>query len=458
MASILVVDDELSMREFLSILLEKQGHHVFTAGDPQRALATADSHQLDLVITDIRMGSMSGLDLLKDLKDRYADLPVLLITAFASPEDAVSAMKNGAFDYITKPFKVDEIIAVVNAALQAPTAPATASRQQSPSHDIIGNSPEMLKIFDLINRIAPTHANVLIYGESGTGKELVAKAIHKSSKAAANAFVPITCNAIPETLFESELFGHVKGSFTGATANTVGLFGQANNGTAFLDEVGELTPLTQTKLLRVLQEREFKRVGDTQITKINVRIISATNRNLEEEVMHGNFREDLFYRLAVVPIRMPPLRERKGDVPLLIDFFLKKYAKIFDKEVRELSSYAMEVLMNYDYPGNVRELENIIERGVALATSNIILPESLTLSSHRKKAAGASTGEIPENLVAVRSEEELFDEGLEKIMARFEKKLLITALEKTNYSKMRAADLLKISFRSFRYKLQKYNL
>lgn len=458
MASILVVDDELSMREFLSILLEKQGHQVFTAGDPQRALETAASHELELVITDIRMGAMSGLDLLKELKELYPDLPVLLITAFASPEDAVSAMKNGAFDYITKPFKVDEIIAVVNAALQAPTPPAAVSRQQSPSHDIIGTSPEMLKIFDLINRIAPTHANVLIYGESGTGKELVAKAIHKSSKAAANAFVPITCNAIPETLFESELFGHVKGSFTGATSNTVGLFGQANNGTAFLDEVGELTPLTQTKLLRVLQEREFKRVGDTQITKINVRIISATNRDLEEEVMHGNFREDLFYRLAVVPIRMPPLRERKGDVPLLIDFFLKKYAKIFDKEVRELSSYAMQVLMNYDYPGNVRELENIIERGVALATSNIILPESLTLSSHRKKVTGGSSGDIPENLVAVRSEDELFDEGLEKVMARFEKKLLICALEKTNYSKMRAADLLRISFRSFRYKLQKYNL
>ncbi|MDA3786293.1 MAG: sigma 54-interacting transcriptional regulator, partial [Deltaproteobacteria bacterium] len=220
---------------------------------------------------------------------------------------------------------------------------------------------------------------------------------------------------------------------------------------------GELTPLTQTKLLRVLQEREFKRVGDTQITKINVRIISATNRDLEDEVMEGRFREDLFYRLAVVPIRMPALRERKGDVPLLVDFFLKKYAAIFDKEVMELSSYAMEVLMNYDYPGNIRELENIIERGVALSTSNIILPESLTLSSHRKKT-GSSQPALPEKLVGLHSEEELFEEGLEKVLSRFEKKLLICALEKTHYSKMRAADLLKISFRSFRYKLQKHNL
>ncbi|MEN8257650.1 MAG: sigma-54 dependent transcriptional regulator [Thermodesulfobacteriota bacterium] len=458
MPSILVVDDELSMREFLSILLEKEGYQVFTAGDPQRGFEIARSRDLDLVITDIRMGEMSGLDLLKELKDSFPDLPVLIITAFASPEDAVVAMKNGAFDYITKPFKLDKIIAIVSSALGTSGNAGIPAKQQTPSHDIIGQSPEMLKIFDLINRIAPTQANVLIYGESGTGKELVAKAIHDNSKVAASAFVPITCNAIPETLFESELFGHVKGSFTGATSNKVGLFGQANNGTAFLDEVGELSALTQTKLLRVLQEREFKRVGDTQITKINVRIVSATNRNLEEEVVNGSFREDLFYRLAVVPIRMPPLRDRKGDVPLLVDFFLKKYAKIFDKDVVELSSYAMEVLMSYDYPGNVRELENIIERGVALSTSNIILPESLTLSSHKRKSSEKFQDDIPESLVGVHSQEELFEEGLEKILAGFEKKLLICALEKTNYSKMRAADLLKISFRSFRYKLKKYNL
>lgn len=454
MTTILVVDDELSMREFLSILLEKDGHQVLTGSNGSLALEQLQNHKIDLVITDIRMGGMTGLELLQEVKTLYPHLPVLLITAFASPDDAVQAMKNGAFDYITKPFKVDDIKNVVESALHS--QPNTAPTPK-PSYGIIGESPEILKIFDLINRIAPTHANILIYGESGTGKELVAQAIHNHSKVAANQLVPITCNAIPETLFESELFGHTKGSFTGASSDKIGLFGQANNGTAFLDEIGELTPLVQTKLLRVLQEREFKRVGDTKTTKVNVRIISATNRDLEEEVMAGRFREDLFYRLAVIPIRMPPLRERKGDVPLLVDYFLKKYGSIFEKDVVELSDYSMQVLMEYDFPGNVRELENIIERGVALSSSKLILPESLTLSSHKRKEQKASTPDIPPYLIAVESEEELFSEGLDAIIARFEKQLLTHALERTN-SKMKAAELLKMSFRSFRYKVQKYNI
>lgn len=453
MAKILVVDDELSMREFLTILLTKEGHEVLTAADCPAAMALLKETTYDLVITDIKMGAFSGLDLLHDIKEDSPDLPVILITAFASPEDAVTAMKNGAFDYITKPFKVEEIKSTINSALH-PT-----NKQKDlvhTSYGIIGDSPEMVKIYDLIQRIAPTQANILIYGESGTGKELVAKAIHNNSQAARNNFVPISCNAIPESLFESELFGHIKGSFTGATANRVGLFGLANNGTAFLDEVGELSPHAQTKLLRVLQEREFKRVGDSQTTKVNIRIISATNRDLEEEVIANRFREDLFYRLAVVPIRMPPLRERKGDVPLLVKHFLQKYAQRFGKEVVELSSYAMEVLMKYDFPGNVRELENIIERGVALSTSNIILPESLTLSS-RRSPTRAEDKDISEHFIAVHSEEELFDEGIEAVMARLEKQLVKLALNKAN-SKMKAAELLKISFRSLRYKVQKYNL
>jgi two-component system response regulator PilR (NtrC family) len=452
MATILVVDDELSMREFLSILLEKDGHNVHTGNNGTQALKQLQKHEIDLVITDIRMGGMTGLELLQEVKDQYPKIPVLLITAFASPDDAVQAMKNGAFDYITKPFKVDDIKNVIASALNSKHS-ITA---EPSSFDIIGESPEMQKIFDLISRIAPTHANVLIYGESGTGKELVAQAIHTHSKVAGNHFIPITCNAIPETLFESELFGHVKGAFTGASSDKIGLFGQANNGTAFLDEIGELTPLVQTKLLRVLQEREFKKVGDTKTTKVNVRIISATNRDLEEEVMAGRFREDLFYRLAVIPIRMPPLRERKGDVPLLVDYFLKKYAAIFEKDAVELSSYSMQVLMEYDFPGNVRELENIIERGVALSSSNLILPESLTLSSHKRKGNKTHTT-IPPHLIAVENEEELFSEGLDAIIARFEKQLLQLALERTN-SKMKAAELLKMSFRSFRYKVQKYNI
>ena len=319
----------------------------------------------------------------------------------------------------------------------------------------------MLKIFDMIKRVAPTPANVLIYGESGTGKELVAQAIHAHSKVFNNPFVPITCSAIPEELMESELFGHVKGSFTGAINDKKGLFQEADGGTAFLDEIGELTPIIQTKLLRVLQEREIKPVGGNQIQQIDVRIIAATNRILEEEIAAGRFREDLFYRLAVVPIRVPPLRERKGDVPLLVNHFLKKYSSLLGKEVGEISSYALQVLMNYDFPGNVRELENIIERGVALETSNIILPENLTLPrGGTTQPAEAEDTALDETTTfkAVTSEEELFDLGLEKVIVGLEKRLIRHALEKTNNSKMQAADLLRISFRSLRYKVKKYGI
>jgi len=343
MATILIVDDELSMREFLKIFLEKQGHLTFTANDGVSAFRLFEQEKIDLVITDIRMPREGGLSLLARIKDVDSSVPVIMITAFASPQDAVLAMKNGAYDYITKPFKVEEVKGIIKAALKIDktSLPPPAS-DTGPFQGIIGNSPEILKIFDIIQRIAPTHANVLIHGESGTGKELVARAIHNLSKEAQNPFVPIICSAIPESLFESELFGHVKGAFTGAISSKTGLLELANNGSAFLDEIGELSPMIQTKLLRVLQEREFKPVGQNETVKINVRIISATNKDLEQEVMENRFREDLFYRLAVVPIRVPPLRERKGDVPLLVDYFLNKYSEKFEKNVRGLSSYAWE--------------------------------------------------------------------------------------------------------------------
>lgn len=455
MASILVVDDELSMREFLKILLEKEGYRVTVAADGKSALALAGKHSFDLVISDIRMPGMSGLDLLTRLKQVKAEIGVIMITAFASPDDAVAAMKSGAFDYITKPFNVDEIKTVVRAVLKK-------QRQITPASDfpeIIGQSPEMMKIFELIAKIAPTSANVLIYGESGTGKELVAKAIHKRSQVAAHPFVPITCSSIPESLLESELFGHVKGAFTGAIADKAGLFQQADQGTAFLDEIGELTPIIQTKLLRVLQEREFMPVGSTKTRQVNVRIIAATNRILEQEIISGKFREDLYYRLAVVPIRVPPLRERIGDVPLLVDHFLKKYSKLLGKEVQTISSYGMEVLMHYDFPGNVRELENIIERGVALEASNIILPESLILSLHRQEKDKPEPVRTHAPLfVAAEDEDELFTKGMEEVLQRVEKSMILHALAKADNSKMRAADLLKLSFRSLRYKTKKHNI
>ena len=457
MASILVVDDELSMREFLKILLEKEGYQVAVAPEATTALTLAEQQPFDLVISDIRMPGMSGLELLAQLKQKKSEIGVIMITAFASPDDAVTAMKNGAFDYITKPFNVDEIKSVVRAVLKK------RGKNGSPGvtgfAEIIGQSPEMMKIFDLITKIAPTPANVLIYGESGTGKELVAKAIHNRSRVAANPFVPITCSAIPESLLESELFGHIKGSFTGAIADKAGLFQQADGGTAFLDEIGELTPIIQTKLLRVLQEREFMPVGSTKNRQVNVRIIAATNRILEEEIISGKFREDLYYRLAVVPIRVPPLRERIGDVPLLVDHFLNKYSKLLGKEVQTISSYGMEVLMQYDFPGNVRELENIIERGVALDSSNIILPESLILSLHRKEKKNPEAIAPGSPLfVAARDEDELYSLGLEEVLQRVEKEMILHALSKADNSKMRAADLLKLSFRSLRYKTKKHGI
>jgi two-component system response regulator PilR (NtrC family) len=504
MLSVLLVDDERSMRDFLKILLKKEGFDVRTASDGTQALEMLAERGADLVLSDIRMPGMNGIELLEQVKELYPGLPVVMVTAFASPDDAVQAMRNGAFDYISKPFNVNELKSVVHAAIDSgngcteePSAPATSFS------GIIGQSREMQKIFDMIRRVAPTPANVLIYGESGTGKELIARAIHDNSLVAKNNFVPITCSAIPEDLMESELFGHVKGSFTGAIGDKAGLFQEADHGTAFLDEIGELTPIIQTKLLRVLQEREIKPVGGTKANKLNVRIVAATNKILEDEIREGRFREDLFYRLAVVPLRIPPLRERKGDVPLLVHYFLEKYSRQLNKEVQEISSYAMQVLMNYDFPGNVRELENIIERGVALEKSNIILPESLsfqgvvtqeTLLKHNSQKGKslaqavhfgrAETSDNPEAATAfphsetenasaasrfhqidgavpllqiASSEQDLYDIGIEQALATLEKRIIAHAIEKTN-SKMKAAELLKMSFRSLRYKAKKYGI
>lgn len=459
MASVLIVDDERSMRDFLKILLEKEGHRVETAASGEAALEMINDKLYEVIVSDIRMPGISGIELLEAVKQDQPDIPIILITAFASPDDAVLAMKNGAFDYISKPFNVDEIKSVISSATSKSVSSGKPQELSDAFPEIIGKSREMVKIFDMIRRVAPTPANVLIYGESGTGKELVAQAIHNHSLVASQNFVPITCSAIPEDLMESELFGHVKGSFTGAISDKPGLFNEADNGTAFLDEIGELTPIIQTKLLRVLQEREIKPVGGTKVNRINVRIIAATNKILEDEIRSNRFREDLFYRLAVVPLRVPPLRQRKDDVPLLVKHFLEKYSRILGKDIHEISSYGLQVLMNYEFPGNVRELENIIERGVALESSNIILPESLTFGGAVQEVkAGINESSFPPLLQAAESEEELYDLGIEKVIANFEKKLISHTLTKTNNSKMKAAELLQISFRSLRYKVKKYGI
>ena len=448
MAKILVSDDELSMRQFLEILLKKEGHEVLCAPDGQEALSRFQDNPVDLVITDIKMPRMDGLDLLRKMKEQRPNLPVIMVTAYASPEDAISAMKSGAYDYLTKPFKLEEIKSVIRNALEQTPGQAAAA-PVGIFCSIVGHSSKMVQIYNLVRQVGPTKTNVLISGESGTGKELAARAIHQYSPRGSKPFVTINCSAIPENLMESELFGHVKGAFTGAVANKKGLFEIAHEGTVFLDEIGDLSPLIQVKLLRVIQEREFMRVGETQTVSVDVRIISATNKNLEQEVISGKFREDLFYRLNVVHLHLPPLRERREDIPLLAQFFLEKYSKELGKNVRSISSYALDTLMTYNFPGNVRELENIIERSVALEGSNIILPESLVLAEHKREGA-------PKGLPSMQLTPAGLD--LEKEIDQLEKEIIQQALQLSNGVIKKAAELLRLSFRSMRWKIQKHGL
>jgi len=448
MAKILVVDDELSMREFMEILLKKEGHEVVSAADGEEALFRCQKDTFDLLISDIKMPRMDGLELLGKVKDKNPHIAAVMITAYASPEDAISAMKSGAYDYITKPFKVKEIKGVISNAL-AKSGGAVEAAPAGIFKNLVGHSPEMLRIYDLIKRVAGTKTSVLISGESGTGKELVARAIHQQSPRAEKPFVTINCGAIPEHLMESELFGHLKGAFTGAVATKKGLLEAARGGTVFMDEIGDLSPFIQIKLLRFIQEREFIRVGDTEPVNVDVRLISATNKDLEQEIIQGRFREDLFYRLNVVRLHLPPLREKRDDIPLLAQYFLEKYSRELGKDVRSISSYALDTLMDYNFPGNIRELENIIERSVALETSNIILPDSLVLSEYKREGKKRDAFSV-----------ELTSAGLdlEKFLGDLEKNLIQQALNLSNGVIKKAAELLKLSFRSMRWKIQKYGL
>ncbi len=450
---ILIVDDEPSMREFLEIMLTREGYKVASASDGRDALNMLNKQMYDLIVSDIQMPGMGGLELLKNIKDVSPDTEVIMITAYASTETAVEAMKEGAYDYITKPFKVDEIRLIIKKALEKKRLEVEnlllkrEFRERYSFENILGNSPEMLRVYDLIEKIGPTKTNVLIEGESGTGKELVAKAIHHQSPRRDKPFVAITCSAIPDGLMESELFGHMKGSFTGAIANKAGLFEMADGGTVFLDEIGELPLPIQVKLLRVVQERSFRRVGGTEDVAVDVRIVSATNRTLEEEVRKGNFREDLYYRLNVLQIKMPPLRERLSDIPVLAGHFLDKYAKEHEKDVVGITAEAMCLLEGYSYPGNVRELENIIERGVALEQGRQLAAESLPKFILEVSKPDAHLTDIPSGGL-----------DLEKAVGEYEKTLLLKALDRAGGVKRRAAKLLNISFRSMRYRLEKFGL
>jgi len=453
MNSILVVDDELSMREFLEILLAKEGYTVRCASNGEEACSILDRDTFDLIITDIRMDAVDGLGVLRKAKEVNSEASVIIISAFATAETAVEAMKDGAYDYIPKPFEVGEFKKIVRDALRKKTVSRVEDEDylQKGYHFgcLIGESPQMKRIYDLIRRVAATKTNILISGESGTGKELVARAIHEQSLRCEKPFVVINCAGIPETLIESELFGYKKGAFTGASTDKAGLFEAADGGTVFFDEIGELTPAIQVKLLRVIQEKTFTRIGETQERTVDVRFISATNKSLEKEVMSGSFREDLFFRVNVIEISMPPLRERQGDLPLLAHQFLVKYSKELGKDINKVSTYAMDILSKYPFPGNVRELENIIERSVALETSNIVLPQSLTLS-HFKRT------QIRED----RRHTDLSPDGIEldKVMADIERDYILKAIEMAYGSKKRTAELLGIKYEALRHRLAKFKI
>ncbi len=453
-AKILVVDDESSMRELLSLLLTKEGYDVQCAENGRRAIEILQKGQFELVVTDIRMQPVNGLEVLKQCKAISPRTIVIMISAFASTELAVEAMNEGAYDYFPKPFNKDEILSVIAHALQQrDTEEAPREDREGPLYFgcLIGESPPMHRVYELIQRVAKTTSNVLLTGESGTGKELVAKAIHRQSARHDQPFIAVNCGGVPENLIESELFGYRKGAFTGAASNRKGLVEAAQGGTLFLDEIGELSQVLQVKLLRLAQEKTIRMIGDTADIDVDVRIISATNRDLEQMVVEKTFREDLYYRLNVLPIRIPALRERPGDIVLLAQYFLSKFAREFGKDIRKISSYALDILCNYEFPGNVRELEHIIERGVAMESSRIILPDSFTISVYKRKqqdrGPAADLVEIPA---------QGFD--LDRYLADAEKRMLLQALQQTNGAKLKAAQLLGITFRSFRYRLLKYGL
>jgi two-component system response regulator PilR (NtrC family) len=453
MNSILVVDDELSMREFLEILLAKEGYAVSCAASGEDACTMLNTEVFDLVITDIRMDNIDGITVLKKVKEVNSETPVIIISAFATAETAVEAMREGAFDYIPKPFEVDEFKKIVRDAIHR----KAISRDREDDHlskglhfgRLIGESPQMKRVYELIRRVADTKTNILISGESGTGKEFVARAIYEQSPRSDKPFVVINCAGIPETLIESELFGYKKGAFTGANTDRGGFFEAADGGTVFFDEIGELSPAIQVKLLRVIQEKTFTRIGETQERTVDVRFISATNKDLEQEVMGGKFREDLFFRLNVIEIQMPPLREREGDLPLLSHHFLGKYSKELGKDIKKVSTYAMDILSKYHFPGNVRELENIIERSVALETSNIVLPQSLTLSNFKKTRISND-----------RRRTDLGPDGikLDEVMAEIERDYITKAIEITYGSHKKAAELLCITYQSLRHRLTKLRI
>ena len=450
MSRILIVDDEQSMRELLSIMLRKEGFDVTAAANGESAIKALQGDIYDLVITDIRMPKIDGIALLRTVKDISPETVVIVITAYATPETAVNAMKLGAYDYITKPFKNEEIKLVIQKALEKRLLRnenillKREIESRAGFDNFVGKSEPMQSVFALIRQVANTMSTVLITGESGTGKELVARAVHAHSSRANAPFVTVNCGALPETLLESELFGYMKGAFTGAAGNKQGLFEVANGGTIFLDEISATTGALQVKLLRVLQEREFKRLGGTADIRVDVRIIAASNQDLASEISRGAFREDLFYRLNVIPISLPPLRERREDIPLLVDYFLGK--KKCGGTQKQIAPEVLKLMLSYRWPGNVRELENTVERLSIITAEDVIREEHLPdLIRNSSAAPTLAPIDIPAEGI-----------DMEGLLQDAERTLLYKALARTKGNKTEAAKLLGLTFRSFRHKLSKY--
>lgn len=464
---IVFIDDELSMRDFFKIMLSKGGYNVSAFENGNDALSFIKQNNVDLVITDLNMPHIGGLDVLREVKSFDNTIAVIVVTAYASVDTAVDAMKLGAYDYFTKPFNVEDIKVHIQRALEWKelskeniSLKEELNTKQS-FQNLVGTNAEMEKLYETILSIAPTKASVLVTGESGTGKELIAKAVHFSSDRKDKPFVAVNCGAIPETLIESEFFGHKKGAFTGAVSDRQGLLGAAHGGTLFLDEITEMPLNVQVKFLRFLEERNYRQVGGVKDIDVDIRVISASNKNIQDCVNNKSFREDLFYRINVINLLLPPLRDRKDDIPILANYFLQRFNGELGKNISDISKEAMDALIAYSYPGNVRELENIIERAVALEKGTNLMMSSLSSevsSSTSLKSENCESGILIFDGDKFPLDIEVSSKGMfiEGVVSDLEKKLIEDALVKTSGAKNKAADLLGISFRAFRYKLKKY--
>jgi DNA-binding NtrC family response regulator len=450
-ARILIAEDEKTQRDLLEGFLSKEGFSVKAVPSGTEALQTLEREMVDLVLLDYRMPERDGLETLKEIRRLYPELPVVMMTAYGSVETAVASMKGGALDYLTKPIDLEQLLLIFHKVLERSKLIQENKELRARLHErytfanIIYGSPSMEEVMGLVARVAPSQTTVLVTGESGTGKELIANAIHYASPRAGRPLIKVSCAALPETLLESELFGHEKGAFTGAVQRRIGRFEEANGGTLFLDEVGDLSPSTQVKLLRILQEKEFQRLGSNTTFKTDVRVIAATYRSLEEAMKKGQFREDLYYRLNVISIHLPPLRDRKEEIPLLIDHFLKKFSKQNQKPISDVSKEARHLLLRYPYPGNVRELENLVERAVVLCRGEVITTHDLPFHLQEGKSEG-----LPE--VGPKAK------GLTESLEEIEKDIILKALQENHGVQTRAAESLGISERVLRYKMKKYTL